>query len=95
MATPEEIARIPKEQIFCVDFCDSADPFGECGDSAQRGRDVWTGGGRIPLKEWVDAVKATGFDGIWRCELLSPKYWELDPWKTAADLKTFLEYMLV
>ena len=36
------------------------------------GANVWTGGGRIPLKEWVDAVKATGFDGIWRCELLSP-----------------------
>lgn len=93
--TPEEIARIPKERIFCVDFCDSSDKFGECGDSAQRGRDVWTGAGRIPLKEWVDAVRATGFDGIWRCELLSPKYWELDPWKTSADLKTFLEYMLV
>jgi alkanesulfonate monooxygenase SsuD/methylene tetrahydromethanopterin reductase-like flavin-dependent oxidoreductase (luciferase family) len=45
-------------------------------------------------KEWVDAVKATGFDGIWRCELLSPKYWELDPWTTARDLKAMLQYML-
>jgi sugar phosphate isomerase/epimerase len=92
---PEAIARIPKERIFCVDFCDSADGFGERGDPGQRGRDVWTGAGRIPLKEWVDAVKATGFDGIWRCELLSPKYWELDPWQTARDLKSFLEYLLV
>jgi sugar phosphate isomerase/epimerase len=92
---PEEIARVPKERIFCVDFCDSLDAFGERGDGRQRGRDVWTGGGRIPLKEWVDAVKATGFDGVWRCELLSPKYWELDPWQTARDLKSFLEYMLV
>ncbi|HZW31410.1 MAG TPA: sugar phosphate isomerase/epimerase family protein [Isosphaeraceae bacterium] len=92
---PEAIARIPKDRIFCVDFCDSADGFGERGDPGQRGRDVWTGAGRIPLKEWVDAVKATGFDGIWRCELLSPKYWELDPWQTARDLKSFLEYLLV
>jgi sugar phosphate isomerase/epimerase len=92
---PEEIARIDKERIFCVDFCDSLDAFGERGDVQQRGRDVWTGGGRIPLKEWVDAVRATGFDGIWRCELLSPKYWELDPWQTARDLKSFLEYMLI
>lgn len=92
---PEEIARVNKDQIFCVDFCDSSDEFGTRGDSRQRGRDVWTGGGRVPLKEWVDAVRATGFDGIWRCELLSPKYWELDPWNTARDLKTFLEYMLV
>src|SRR5262245_2699274 len=59
---PEEIARISKEQIFCVDFCDSKDPFGQRGDPEQRGRDVWTGQGNIPLKEWVHAVKATGFD---------------------------------
>jgi sugar phosphate isomerase/epimerase len=92
---PEEIARMSRKSIFCVDFCDSLDEFGKGGDGAQRGRDVWTGGGRIPLKEWVDAVKATGFDGIWRCELLSPRYWELDPWNTARDLRVFLEYMLV
>lgn len=93
--TPDEIARMNKKHIFCVDFCDSLDEFGVGGDIAQKGRDVWTGGGRIPLKEWVDAVKATGFDGIWRSELLSPKYWELDPWNTARDLRIFLEYMLV
>jgi len=92
---PEEITRVDKQHIFCVDFCDSLNAFGERGDSSQSGRNVWTGGGRIPLKEWVDAVRATGFDGIWRCELLSPKYWELDPWQTARDLKSFLEYLLV
>jgi sugar phosphate isomerase/epimerase len=94
-ARPEDIAKLDKDSIFCVDFCDSLDGFGERGDPRQLGRDVWTGGGRVPLKEWVDAVRATGFDGIWRCELLSPKYWELDPRKTAADLKGLLEYMLV
>ncbi len=91
----EEIARVNKDLIFCIDFCDSSDNFGERGDPRQRGRDVWTGGGRIPLKEWVDAVKASGFDSIWRCELLSPKYWELDPWQTARDLKCLLEYLLL
>jgi len=91
---PDEIARLNKDLIFCVDFCDSLDDFGKGNDYRQRGRDVWTGGGRIPLKEWVDAVKATGFDGIWRCELLSPKYWELDPWQTARDLRRFLEYLM-
>jgi sugar phosphate isomerase/epimerase len=92
---PDELARVDKQRIFCVDFCDSLDAFGSHGDANQAGRNVWTGGGRIPLKEWVDAVQATGFDGIWRCELLSPKYWELDPWQTARDLKGFLEYLLM
>jgi sugar phosphate isomerase/epimerase len=93
--TPDQIARMDQRHIFCVDFCDSLDPFGEPGDGSQRGRNVWTGGGRIPLQEWVNAVRATGFDGIWRCELLAPKYWEVDPWQTARDLKAFLEYLLV
>jgi sugar phosphate isomerase/epimerase len=92
---PDQIANVPRDRIFCVDFCDSLDAFGTRGDHLQRGRDVWTGGGRIPLKEWVDAVRATGFDGIWRCELLSPKSWELDPWQTARDLKSLLEHLLI
>jgi sugar phosphate isomerase/epimerase len=91
---PDEIARLNKDVICCVDFCDSLDEFGKGDDFRQRGRDVWTGGGRIPLKDWVDAVRATGFDGIWRCELLSPTYWELDPWQTARDLRRFLEYLM-
>jgi len=92
---PDQIARTKVDHIYCVDFCDSLDPPGEVPEASQRGRDVWTGGGRIPLKQWVDAIKATGFNGIWRCELLSPKYWELDPWTTAKDLKSMLEYMLL
>ena len=92
--TVDEIAKLQKDVIYCIHFCDSLEKWGERGTYQQQGRDVWTGGGRIPLKEWVDAVKSTGFDGCWSCELLSPKYWELDPWKTARDLKGFLEYLL-
>jgi sugar phosphate isomerase/epimerase len=94
-ATPDQVAKLNKDRIYCVHFCDSLEKHGERGTFEQRGRDVWTGGGRIPLKEWVDAVLATGFDGCWSCELLSPKYWELDPWKTARDLKSFLEYLVL
>jgi len=94
-ATAEDIAKLDKNIIFYVHFCDSLERCGERGTFAQKGRDVWTGGGRIPLKEWVDAVRATGYEGPWSCELLSPKYWELDPWKTARDLKQSLEYLLI
>jgi sugar phosphate isomerase/epimerase len=93
--TAEEIAKLDRNLIYCVHFCDSLESCGERGTFEQRGRDVWTGAGRIPLQEWVDAVRSTGFQGCWSCELLSPKYWELDPWKTAAYLKAFLEYLLV
>jgi sugar phosphate isomerase/epimerase len=93
--TAEQIAKLDKDLIYCVHFCDSLEPWGQRGTFKQLGRNVWTGAGRIPLQEWVDAVRATGFNGCWSCELLSSKYWELDPWKTAADLKAFLEYLLV
>jgi sugar phosphate isomerase/epimerase len=94
-ATADQVAKLNKDLIFCVHFCDSLEEWGQRGTFEQRGRDVWTGAGRIPLQEWVNAVRATGFDGCWSCEVLSPKYWELDPWKTARDAKTFLEYLLV
>lgn len=93
--TPEKVAGLRKEIIAGVHFCDSLDPFGQRGGVDQAGRAVWTGGGRIPLKEWVDAVLATGFEGWWSCELFSPKHWELDPCETARNLKDLLEYMLV
>lgn len=94
-ATPGQIAKMKKEQIYCVHFCDSLERWGERGTYEQPGRNVWTGAGRIPLQEWVDAVLATGFDGYWVCEMFGPKYWELDPWKTARDSKAFLEYLLL
>jgi sugar phosphate isomerase/epimerase len=93
--TPEQISKLHKDIIYCVHFCDSLEPWGQRGTFEQHGRNVWPGAGRIPLQHWVDAVRSTGFDGCWSCELLSPKYWELDPSKTARDLKAFLEYLLV
>lgn len=94
-ATPEQIAKVNKNLIHCVHFCDSLDQWGERGTYEQPGRNVWTGYGRIPLKEWTDAVLATGFDGYWACEMFGPKYWELDPWRTARDSKAFMEYLLM
>jgi sugar phosphate isomerase/epimerase len=94
-ATPEEIARLDRNLIVGVHFCDSREQHGQRGDEQMWGRAVWTGGGNIPLKEWVDAVVATGFDGWWSCELFSPRHWELDPWVTAQLLKDTLRYMLL
>jgi sugar phosphate isomerase/epimerase len=94
-ATPEEIAKLDQDLIVGVHFCDSREQHGQQGDESMWGRAVWTGGGNVPLKEWVDAVKATGFDGWWSCELFSPRHWEMDPWETARLLRDTLRYMLV
>ena len=48
------------------------------------------GEGDIPLKDWVDAAKATGFDGTWSSELLSPRHWEWDLWAVASETKRLM-----
>ncbi len=93
-ATPESVARLDRRMIFGVDFSDSLGPAGSPAPD-QRSRCVWPGEGEIPLREWVDAVRATGFDGWWDNELYSPPHWESDdPFGVAAGLLQVLREML-
>jgi sugar phosphate isomerase/epimerase len=92
---PDDVASIDGKLIRSVDVCDALGPPGALAGPDQRGRRVWTGAGAIPLKVWVDAVRATGFDGTWSCELLSPQHWQLDPWRTAQDLRQLMNYLFL
>ena len=92
---PDDVAKISGQLIRSVDVCDGIGPPGAHSGADQSGRRVWTGAGAIPLKAWVDAVRSTGFDGTWSCELLSPQHWELDPWQTAQDLRQLLTYLFL
>ena len=93
-ATPDDVARLDGRLIRCVDVADGIGPAGTVAGSDQRGRRVWSGDGAIPLQEWVDAVRSTGFDGLWSAEVLSPQHWELDPWTTAGDLRAQMRALL-
>jgi sugar phosphate isomerase/epimerase len=67
------------------------------GDHApdQRTRCVWPGEGEIPLREWADAIRPTGFDGWWDNELYSPPHWERDdPFAVATGLLDVLRGVL-
>jgi sugar phosphate isomerase/epimerase len=92
---PDAVARIDGALIRSVDVCDGLGPPGALAGADQQGRRVWTGAGSIPLQAWVDAVRATGFDGTWSCELLSPRHWQLDPWRTARDLRQLMHYLFL
>jgi len=84
--TPDSVARLDRRLIFGVDFGDSLGRPGGGGPD-QRSRWVWPGEGSIPLKAWVDAVLATGFDGWWDNELYSSRHWESpDPFGVAKGL---------
>jgi sugar phosphate isomerase/epimerase len=91
--TPDDIAKLDKNLIAGVHFCDSL-PLVD-GPVTHDLREVWTGGGNIPLKEWVDAVTSTGYDRWMAAELFSSKHWEMDPWRVARNLAEMMKFMLV
>lgn len=92
--TPDDIARLDRRVISGVDFADSLGPAGKP-TPEQRSRRVWPGDGEIPLREWVAAVRATGFDGWWDNELYSPLHWEwADPFAVGAGLLNVLRESL-
>lgn len=93
--TPDDVAKLDKKIIYGAHYCDSLPVPKDMKIISHDLRHVWSGGGSVPLKEWVDAVIATGYDDWWSCELFSPKHWELDPWRTAGLLREQLQLLLV
>jgi len=89
--TPDEVAALDSSMIYGVHFCDGKRhvPGTEWVEEELRG--YLPGEGDIPIQEWVDAVRATGFDGVWSCELYSPKHWEWDLLEIARKTKALME----
>lgn len=92
--TPDDVAKLDKSMIYGVHFCDGVKHSGdgEWGmDEEPTLRGYLPGEGDIPVQEWVEAVRSTGFDGVWSSELLSPKHWEWDLWEIARECKSRME----
>lgn len=91
--TPDRIARLPRNLIYGVHLCDSL-PFPGGIPNERILRDVPTGSGVLDLKEWVDAVKATGFSGWWSCELFCNRQHQDNSYDVAGELKTLMEQLI-
>ncbi|MCU5774527.1 sugar phosphate isomerase/epimerase [Erwiniaceae bacterium BAC15a-03b] len=77
---PAEVAAMDKQLIYGVHFCDGrAAKAGEAWDEWVQ-RNYAPGEGDVDIPRWVEAVKATGYDGVWSPEWLSPRCWEQDLW---------------
>lgn len=91
---PEEVAGLDKELICNIHFCDgNRNAAGTiCDEEILRG--VYAGEGSINMREWIDAVKATGYDGYWSYELVSRKHWEADTKEVAQTTSKLLDQYL-
>jgi sugar phosphate isomerase/epimerase len=93
--TPDDIAKLDKNLIKGVHFCDGLEFDRNSVPDQNILRDIWTGAGNIPLKEWTDAIKSTGFNGWYSCEIFCRKAWEQDYLKTAKALKQLMDSLLL
>lgn len=82
---PEDISRIEKDIILGVHVCNSRKPDGSV-PCEQVLRDTTFYEGEISLRDWVQAVKATGFDGWWTYETFSRQ-------EAEADVFAFADYV--
>lgn len=93
--TPDHVAKLSASQIHGVHFCDGIrHPKGKKWVEEEL-RGFLPGEGKIPIREWVAAVRATGFDGVWSPELYSPKHWEWDLLDIAKEAKARMERYLM
>jgi len=78
VGTPwEEVAALDRELILSVHIGDTHARAGP--DWRDADRAALPGEGVLPLREAVDAVLATGYDGMWAVEMKSERHWEWDP----------------
>ncbi|MEX5262311.1 sugar phosphate isomerase/epimerase family protein [Kocuria sp. CPCC 205263] len=93
--TLEEVAATPKELIKAAHISDGLDldRINDVPDQSVH-RNVVIGGGAIPLQEWIDAIKSTGYDGWWCSEMFSDKANEHDFLKVATTMRNLLDIMI-
>jgi len=85
--TPDEVARLDPKLIYGIHICDGRRRVpGTIWDEGKL-RGFLPGEGDIPIAQWVSAVKATGYDGVWSAETYSPTHWEADLYDLAADCR--------
>jgi len=94
-ADPEEISRLDPSIIFGVHLCDGLRPAAEAPWPDERDlRGYLPGEGELPVGDWMDAVKSTGYDGFVSGEFLNSKLWESDLLTIAREMREKIEEYL-
>ena len=70
---PAEVRRIPRETLLTVHINDCEDrPLLELND----GHRLYPGLGVIPLRDYLQALRETGYDGFLSVEIFREEYWQ-------------------
>ena len=88
----EEIAALDASIIANAHIGDATEPKSQ--DWTDDDRAALPGDGIMPLKEGIDALRRTGFDGTWSVEVWSPYHWEWNPIEVARELKRRADELL-
>ena len=91
-AEPEDIARLDASMIYGVHLCDGFRPAaGAAWPDERELRGCLPGDGDLPVREWMDAVKSTGYDGFVSGEFLNQRLWEEDLLDVALRMRERME----
>ncbi|MGF1734096.1 sugar phosphate isomerase/epimerase family protein [Photobacterium satsumensis] len=86
-ATLEQISQVDKSLIYNVHLSDGKRPaVGQPWVDERELRGVYIGEGDIPMQEWVDALRQTGYDGFFSGEFLNDQMWEHDHYEVAEKM---------
>lgn len=88
----DEISKLDARLIASAHISDAMEKKGE--EWRDDDRDVLPGEGVIPLKEGIDAIRNTGYEGVWAVEMMGKSHWEWDPSVLAAELKSRVKSLL-
>ncbi len=92
---PDQVARLDQSLIYGVHLCDGLRPsVGEGWPDETLLRDCLPGDGQLPIADWVAAVQATGYDGVWSGEILGNQLWEMDHLAIAVSMYERMESYL-
>ncbi|MCI8466415.1 MAG: sugar phosphate isomerase/epimerase [Lachnospiraceae bacterium] len=92
--TADFIRTIEPELILGVHVCDSLDVGAGEVPVEPVLRNVRLGCGSVPVKEWIEAIQATGFEGWWAYESFSKEEAEKDPIAFAKEISGMLKGLI-
>jgi sugar phosphate isomerase/epimerase len=92
--TPDTVAKLDPALIYGVHICDSRAFEGGIPVESEL-RDVSTGEGVLNLRNWTDAVKATGYVGWWSCELFCRKEHQANSFDVARRLHALMSDLVL